>query len=319
MIRVSVCITILNEERTLNSLLDALAAQTVPPSEVIITDGGSTDGTMQILHEKASLRSSVPNVLIPLVILEKNGNRSVGRNVAISKAKNDWIAITDAGCIPHSDWLEELINQQQRSMSLVVAGYYDAVTSSPLQEAMVPYVLVMPDRADQNTFLPATRSMLLNKKIWSEAGRFDEQLSDNEDYAFAKKIAELTPISFAKAAKVSWIPRETLGEFYRMLYRFARGDIQAGILRSKVVLIFLRYLLGSAIFLTLLLTDQSADLVIFISVVLVAYSNWAIYKNFRYAPNSWYWLPVLQYIADAAVMSGSLRGIGNKLYRNSRE
>jgi len=42
---VSVVIPALNEEGSIGRLLDALAAQSVPVSEVIVVDAGSTDAT----------------------------------------------------------------------------------------------------------------------------------------------------------------------------------------------------------------------------------------------------------------------------------
>lgn len=304
---VSLCVTILNEEKTIAQLLEAVAKQTVLPNEMIIVDGGSTDNTQSKLSDWKKRN----NVTFPIRTFKSKGNRSLGRNTAIIHAAYDWIVITDAGCLPHPDWLEELLNEQTRSRAKVIAGYYDAISMTPLEEAMVPYVLVMPDKVDPHDFLPATRSMLLHKSIWKKAGGFDQSLSDNEDYAFANKIAKLSPVSFAKAAKVSWIPRQTLRQFYCMLYRFARGDIQAKIIRPKVILVYLRYLLG--ISMTFLLLQQTTWLVtaLFVGICAISYGLWAIAKNKRYTPHGWYWLPVLQYLADCAVMLGSIAGLSN--------
>ena len=52
---VSLIVTVLNEARSLPALLDSIAAQTRPPDEVIICDGGSSDNTIEVLREREVL------------------------------------------------------------------------------------------------------------------------------------------------------------------------------------------------------------------------------------------------------------------------
>lgn len=302
-IPVSVIITVLNEAASIEILLDSLVNQTVTPKEVIITDGGSTDDTCERLQKYQ--QKSLP---FKLEVVQEKGNRSVGRNYAIEKASTSIIAITDAGCIPHTDWIQKLWEKYQVEKKPVIAGYYDAQPKTPFEEAVVPYVLVMPDRVNPNAFLPATRSMLLEKKVWKEVGKFDQSLSDNEDYDFAKRIvAKQFLIGFATEAKVSWLPRPTLSSFMWMIYRFARGDVQAGIIRPKVLFIFFRVSLWCFISLLLWLSTPFVGLLFWL-VSGVFYGLWSIQKNMRYVPNGWYWLPVLQVASDLMVIAGSLAG-----------
>lgn len=302
-IAVSVVITVLNEEKTVEALLYALNQQTYKPKEILIVDGGSADTTVKKLtHFKQG------NKQLPLKILQKPGNRSVGRNYGIRQAKSSWIAITDAGCVPEPSWLAALIECQHQSQAQVIAGYYRAEPRTAFEEAMVPYALVMPDRVDESNFLPATRSMLLHKKIWDQQGGFNEMLSDNEDFVFAKQLQTSgIEMSFARQAVVVWQPRSSWKAFVTMIYRFARGDTQAGIIRPKVLIIYLRYLIASWILFAAL---GSSSTVLFVTILLGAltYGLWAIEKNYRYAKNGWYWLPVLQISSDMAVMLGSLAG-----------
>ncbi len=304
---VSICITILNEEKTIKALLTALAKQTISPQEIIVADGGSSDNTVLEVRRMAS------QLQLPLQLFVAKGNRSVGRNAAIGKSKSGLIAITDAGCIPHHNWLEELLKAHATSRAEVIAGYYDAVAANCFEEAMIPFVLVMPDKVNPKSFLPATRSMLLTKKIWHQVGGFDERFSDNEDYAFAKKIAAVTSISFVKAAKVTWIPRQNIQQFYTMLFRFARGDIQAGLLRPKVIFLFVRYLAAIGLLCWLSWNNELFAAFAFTAGGLFLYAIWSIVKNMRYTPRGWFWLPVLQFTADVAVIFGSIAGAIKRL------
>ncbi len=300
----TIVITILNEAHSLSKLLNALAGQTLGPSQILIVDGGSTDAGPDMVRAFAQ---KYPRLNISL--LTKPGNRSVGRNEGIEQALTELVAITDAGCIPQPDWLEKLVAAQHKSGAAVVAGYYTAKPTTPFEEAVVPYALVMPDAVVPDHFLPATRSMLILKSAWLAAGKFDVSLSDNEDYAFAHALVRAQQqITFAREAVVVWQPRNSLRAFAWMIFRFARGDVRAGIIRPKVLLIFARYLIGGAG--AIWLIDWAGlSVTLWVSAVAITmYMLWAIKKNLRYVPRGWLWLPVLQIVSDVAVMLGSLAG-----------
>lgn len=184
-------------------------AQTKLPDEVIVVDGGSTDDTVQLLQELAA-----PVTHFSTQILVQPGNRSVGRNAAITQAKSQLIACTDAGCVLDPHWLEELVKKQHETKAAVVAGYYQGLVTTSWQAAVVPYVLVMPDKLPQppEIFLPATRSVLFTKEAWIKAGKFDESLSDNEDFVFAHSLKRTGAVmSFAPTAIAAWIPQRLGG------------------------------------------------------------------------------------------------------------
>lgn len=300
---ISIICTTYNEEDTIQQLLDALRTQSLQPREIVICDGGSQDATRTKIQQYAEKYSS-----LHLRLILKEGNRSTSRNEAIKAATSSVIAITDAGCIPEKKWLEKLWHTYQSSGAPVVAGYYRGLPQSAFQEAVVPYVLVMPDRVDPSAFLPATRSMLLEKRVWQAVGMFDEALSLNEDYAFAQKIkSKGFQIVFAKDAIVGWFPRKNIRQFYIMIERFAQGDIQAGLLRPKVLFIFIRYSIVALVLLVTTSLNTWRESLALAVVLFVLYSIWAVHKNTRYVKTGWYWLPVLQFTSDVAVMKGSLQ------------
>jgi cellulose synthase/poly-beta-1,6-N-acetylglucosamine synthase-like glycosyltransferase len=153
---------------------------------------------------------------------------------------------------------------------------------------------------------------MLEKNVWKDLGGFDERLTLNEDYPFAKKIvAAGYHISFSKKAVVGWVPRKNLAEFATMIQRFAQGDAQAGILRPKVAFLFFRYLILLVLEAIILYYTDWKNAVAFLLVLFVLYSLWAIGKNKKYVKKGWYWLPVLQYTADVMVMIGTMTGAIN--------
>ena len=301
--KISVMVTVLNEAEMIGVLLLGLVSQTHSPSEVIIVDAGSTDDTVQLIKV---FQKQHPH--FPLKIVTKKGNRSIGRNHGIKLAKHDWIAITDAGCMPHPDWLEKLTHSAQKTGAEVIAGYYQAAPETAFQAAVVPYMLVMPDRVDPINFLPATRSMLIQKQAWKKIGCFNESLTLSEDYDFAHRLKQAGfKFSFCKEAKVAWWPIETLSAFYQTVRGMAECDARAGITRIKSYLIFCRYL----IFLFLaaaFLCPHWLLCITFVILSTILYSAWAIWKNVQYLDRGWFYLPVLQLVSDLGVMVGTVKG-----------
>ncbi|MBD3279237.1 MAG: glycosyltransferase [Candidatus Pacebacteria bacterium] len=302
---ITVIVTVLNEAKTIKALLTALTQQTLLPKQVIIVDAGSQDETVKLIKQFQKNQSC-----LKIKLIVKPSNRSQGRNLAVKKSQTSWIAITDAGCIPQKSWLAELAKTQQQNQAPVVAGFYQGQAQTAFEQAVIPYVLVMPDRVEPAKFLPATRSMLIKKSVWQSLGGLNEQLNFAEDHHFARKLQKQSvPIAFSRRAIVSWLPRKNLTQFSKMIFQLAQGDAMAGNWRPKVGLVFLRYLLIFGLLLVLWTINWPREQFLALFTLLgLIYLGWAIAKNQRYAPQGWYWLPVLQVSADLAVMAGTLTG-----------
>ncbi len=283
MAKVSIVVTVLNEEKTINELLDVLVGFKV---EIIIVDGGSTDETVERCKKYKGVK----------VIVGKY-NRSEGRNIGVTAARGEIVAFTDAGCVPEKDWLIELTKTKDE----VVAGYYRGLPQNIFEKCLVPYVLVMPDRVGSE-FLPSTRSMAISKKLFLSMGGFDPLLDTSEDFEFANRLKKAgVKIHFAKDAIVGWYPRKNLKSAAWMFLKFAVTDIYAGIMRPKVKLLILRYYL----YFFLLFLNY------WLSLLIVPYLVWAIIKNYKYV-RDWraiYWLPVIQLTADCMVIFGTVMGL----------
>ncbi len=306
--KISFITTVFNEEKTIGQFIDSVLQQTKLPDEIVIVDGDSSDDTVLKIKNLSS-RLSLNKTNFKLLV--KKGNRSIGRNEAIKNATGEIIVCSDAGNILDKDWIKNIIEPFKDSSVDVVAGYYKGLAKNVFQKCLIPYVLVMEDKVNSNTFLPATRSVAFTKSIWQKIGGFDEKLSHNEDYAFAKKLKKNNAkIIFRKDAVVYWLPRVNLREAFYMFFRFAYGDAEAKIYRPKVLILFLRYILAIFI-LFLAIINTSVRLGSILALLLIVYSFWAIAKNYKYVRewNAIGVLPVLQFTADIAVLSGTVAGL----------
>lgn len=300
--KVSLITTVLNEESSIEHFLSSIAIQKQKPNEVIVVDAGSTDKTVEIAE------SFKPLIKKLVILIRQGANRSVGRNAGIKIAKHDLIAISDAGCVLDKNWLSEITKPFVNKRTDVVAGYYHPDSRSVFEKCVAPYVLVMPDRVNPKTFLPATRSMAIKKSVWKRAGGFPKEFSDNEDYVFSHQLLNVkAEIVFSPNAIVHWRPRKNLKEFWIMLYRFARGDAKAGLRRIKIASVFFRYVTFILLGLSCLLFNMLFGYFIF---VIFLYLFWSICKNYKYVKDlrAIFLLPILQVTSDFAVILGSIVG-----------
>jgi len=312
--RVSVCLTVLNEEGNISKLLEGLVSQSKKPNEIIVVDGGSKDKTVEIVKHFQK-----KSQFVKLIIEE--GSISHGRNTAIELASNEMIAITDAGCVAKPDWLEKLIEPLINGDVGIVAGFYNMADSGPLSRVIGCYLGTPPERFVTENFLPSTRSVAFRKRVWEEVGEFNEKLKGvGEDTEFFYKCVKSgVKIVREKEARVVW---EEMGEinledFWRKIYRYAKGDVQSKIWwhpskqfashNIKAMLVLLRYLSG--IILLTLSTKYPSLFWLVISGFLL-YLFWSIWK-WRDVLGNWQermWIPMVQVFSDTAVIAGFLSG-----------
>ena len=95
---ISLVATVRNEQATIRAFVESLLSQTTLPDEVIIVDGASTDGTLEILRQFAAAGK--------IRLISQPCNIAQGRNLGIGQARHEFIAVTDAGCRVEPDWIE---------------------------------------------------------------------------------------------------------------------------------------------------------------------------------------------------------------------
>lgn len=325
---ISICITTFNEEGSIGALLDSLLAQTKKADEIVIVDGGSTDATASVISNfQLPITNKTPKIKF---LISKGATRSEGRNLSIEIAKGDIIAITDAGCIAHKDWLENITEPFKEPRVDITAGFYNMVATRvpssayrmtgghPVSKAMSVFLGVTPRHFDIN-FLPSTRSMAFRKSAWEAVGGFPEGRENSaEDTDFNYKAVKLgLKYARVKSAVVEWGMPENLKEFFQKIKDYARWDARYGIwwhpaqgLAShniKALMVLLRYLVA----LSLLVLSFKFNTLPYLVILFFIYLVWAFRKVFLEF-GEWrvaLWGPILQITCDFAVMGGFISGI----------
>ncbi len=240
---VSVIATVRNEAPAIDALLDSLLGGVRVPDEIVIADGGSTDGTFERVSSRAAADPRVRALLAP-------GNRSVGRNAAVRAAANAVIACTDAGVEVEPEWLDRLIRPFDEDSGVdVVAGFYRAHGRTPFERAAGIVSAPSLGEIDHARFLPSTRSVAFRKAAFDRVGGFDESLSHNEDTPFALALKRAgCRFAFASEAIVRWRPRGTLRAFMHQHRRFGTGDGESRVQGWFYATIAAKYAAGLALF-----------------------------------------------------------------------
>lgn len=238
--RISVIVTVKNEAKSIRRLLDSLATQTRAPDEVVVCDGGSTDGTLDALRAETRL---------PLrVIVRPGANISQGRNAAIAEATGGVIASTDAGVVLAPEWLQELADpfENESSEAWGVAGFFLPDPHTTFEVAMGATVLPQLGEIRPETFLPSSRSVAFRKEAWRAAGGYPDWLDYCEDLIYDLALRKrFGPFAFAPKAIAYFRPRGNLRAFFRQYYYYARGDGKADLFRRRHAIRYLTYLVAA--------------------------------------------------------------------------
>src|SRR5690349_19973610 len=105
--KVSVVVPNSDEADSIRELVSSLLAQTRPPDEIVIADGGSTDATPQIVEDYIQRGAAVRLIRASAALPGR------GRNLGAAKASFEWLAFTDAGIRVASNWLEALVTKAE--------------------------------------------------------------------------------------------------------------------------------------------------------------------------------------------------------------
>lgn len=226
--KVSLITTVLDAADRVEAFLESVAWQTRPPDEVVVVDGGSTDGTLDVLRAAEGIT----------LLQEPGANIARGRNVAVAAATHEVIAVSDADCVLEPDWLDKLLEPLEAGAD-VSMGFYRALAESFLQRAMSCVNLPDAGELDEATFMPSGRSVAFTREALERAGGYPEWLDIGEDMYVNRRFRALDlNMRLAREAVVNWPIRRSLEATWRQYFRYARGDAIAGMYAERHALRF---------------------------------------------------------------------------------
>lgn len=196
---VAVVIVNFNAGDLLGDVMDGLAAQTVPPTRVIVVDNGSTDGSTA----RAVARMPSAEVLD----LGFNAGFAPANNRAVEMASDcEWVALLNPDAIPEATWLEELMTAARDHPSVSMFGSLLVMADDPSvidgagdvlhvgglawRELHGRPVAEAPD-SPVEVFSPCAAAALYRRDAWMDVGGFEERYfcyQEDTDLAFRLRL-----------------------------------------------------------------------------------------------------------------------------------
>lgn len=205
--------------------LAALEDQRMPKQdfEVIVSDDGSGDGTVERLNAYAAKTK-----LNMVAITGPNGGPAMARNRGMAKARGEWVAMTDDDCVPEQDWLvkhAEFIREHPEygAFGGQVVRYKDTVISRYVDwtESMLPPL----DNDGGRQYL-VTANALFRRDLLVRLGGFNETYrwpgGEDSDLSF-RAIAMGTVLGYNPEGIVRHMHRESVRGTDRMFWHHGLG------------------------------------------------------------------------------------------------
>ena len=226
---VSVVIPMLNEGEHIHECLDSFEAQDIGTDrlEVLVVDGGSTDGCRESVAERAGAQHWLRLLDNPM------GRASAGFNVGAEAATGDVICIFSSHGVPSPSYARSSVEALAASGADGVGGRYLHVGTDPVSNAIglamvSPFGMASPHRfatAPQEVDTishPAYLAASLRKVL-----PFDETLMRNSDYELNWRMrAAGMKLWFDPSIESVYRPRPDLRALGRQFWWYGRWKVR---------------------------------------------------------------------------------------------
>lgn len=196
MVELSIVIISLNEEKNLDRLLGSIKKQDYKNYEIIVSDAGSVDRTVEIARKEGCR-------------IVKGGIPAEGRNNGARVARGKFILFLDADVILPFDFLRKIISEMKEDNVDIATVRIIPLTNKKIEKILHKgYNLWQKAMEKIDPHAPGS-CIIVKKKLFFKLGGFDESIKLAEDHAFARK-------AFRDKAKYKVLDAEILVSTRRM-------------------------------------------------------------------------------------------------------
>ena len=187
---ISVVIPTFNRRQTIGRSIDSILNQTLFPSEIIVVDDGSTDGTSDYIQ------SNFPSIRL---LQQPNKGVSSARNMGIRSSNSDWVALLDSD----DEWFSQKLEKQVMTLSQNLDIKFchteeiwirNGVRVNQMKKHQKYGGHIFNKCLDMCRISPS--SVLFHRSILDDVGYFDKDQKVCEDYDLWLRITAKYPVLY---------------------------------------------------------------------------------------------------------------------------
>ncbi len=183
-----------NSAATVHKSLESIFKQTRKPDEVVVVDGSSTDGTLDIVRQ------------YPVKLVTELGlGFGHARNLGVKSADGDILFFIDSDCYADYQWIEKMLPHFNDTEVAGVTGQTRLWNTSDAVARFLACVggrMSMPTQRNYVKIAP-TMNLAIRRNVIHEVGSFDESLVRCEDTELTYKVTQRYKILYEPEA-ITW-------------------------------------------------------------------------------------------------------------------